>query len=76
MYGQRRFHCYLSIPPEEMLRYYRGEAQQVLVHTQEGLSVELAAAHLRPFITSSGISGHFELIVSSQNKFIALNKLS
>lgn len=75
MYGQRQYHFSVSIPREEMLRYYQGTAQHLLVRTTEGLTQDLSAHHLRPFVTAQGIHGSFVLTVSSDNKFISLKQI-
>ena len=41
-----------------------------------GKTVRFDAEHLRPFISSIGIRGRFRLILTEQNRFLKLEKVS
>ncbi len=41
-----------------------------------GISVQFPAHHIRPFVTSLGVKGKFELYLNESNKFIALKKIT
>jgi glucose-6-phosphate isomerase len=51
----------LVISAEEMLRYYRGSAKDVIVTTDAGLRVQFPAQHLQRFVTPEGVRGRFAL---------------
>jgi hypothetical protein len=71
----QRFYFNLSIPAAEYLRYYRGAAHTVIVHTNEGLKLSLPAANLRQFVTPSGIFGHFCVTVDAQRRLVGLERV-
>ncbi len=66
----------LQIDQQQYLRYYQGSASTVQVYAENGQLLRFPAARLRPFLTHTGISGRFQLTVSSDNRFIDLTKLS
>lgn len=68
-------HFALDIPPEQMLRYYRGQAGVVSVIAQDGRSYRFPAAALRPFITAEGIRGRFRIRFDDQNRLVSLDKI-
>lgn len=72
----RAFRFRLSLTYQECLQYYEGTytAIQVMAHT--GQRVQFPAEHIRPYVTSQGVNGTFEMEVDSTNKFKSLKKLS
>lgn len=67
-------HFSLSLPRDEIIRWYRGEAHVVVVHTEEGLRIQLPARNLRPFVTPDGVSGRFALRFGSDGKLLSLRR--
>jgi hypothetical protein len=65
----------ISISYQSYLRHYAGQASTVLVVTECGLKLQLAASRLRPFLTHAGIQGRFVLSTDVNNKFINLTKI-
>lgn len=65
----------LKMSAHEYLPYYQGRIQNIVVTTTTGKTVQFPAMHLRSFITSGGVSGFFCLITEN-NKFLKLNKIS
>ena len=65
----------LYIPAEDYLRYYQGMASQVSVIAEDGRRIQFPARHLRSYIGPSGILGRFEMVLDSDNRFIALNRI-
>jgi hypothetical protein len=65
----------LVITADEMLRYYRGTAKNVLVTSDQGLRVQFPAEHLQRFITTDGVSGHFAIQFDANNKLIGIRRL-
>lgn len=59
----------------EFLPYYQGRAQSVVVRTTTGQKVEFPAMHLRAYLTSAGVRGHF-CLQTSNNKFLSIEKIS
>ena len=70
-----RYTFHLNLSHDEISRYYQGHARQVSIRSDQGEVLRFAARHLRPFLTSSGISGRFELTTDQSNKFKSLRKL-
>ena len=69
------YHFTLSIPAEEYVRYYQGQARQVVVETAEGLTLRFPAGNLVKFVTRNGIHGDFCLKCDETNKLIKLERL-
>lgn len=72
----RAFRFRLHLTYEECRQYYDGSyvAIQVMAHT--GQTVQFPAEHIRPFVTSQGVSGTFEMEVDNTNRFKSLKKLT
>jgi len=69
-----RFNMHLSY--EQFLPFYQGKIHKILVRDTHGRKIELPAEHFRGFLTRDGITGFFELQVTSQGKFIALQRIN
>jgi glucose-6-phosphate isomerase len=65
----------LVISAEEMLRYYRGSARNVLVTTDAGLRVQFPAEHLQRFVTADGIRGRFAVSFAENNKIAGIRRI-
>lgn len=65
----------LDIPAEEYLRFYRGEAQVVIVKAPDGRRVQLPAANLRPFVGMDGVHGRFVLRFDGRHKLVDLRRV-
>jgi len=66
---------YLDISHDEFLRYYRGSAHSVVVQSEDGRTVRLPAGNLRPFVTSEGICGRFEISVDENSSLLEIRRL-
>lgn len=64
----------LHISRSDYLRYYQGSAARVIVKAQDGRSLSLPAANLRPFVSHEGIHGTFRLIVNDQQRLQSLER--
>ena len=65
----------LHLSSHEIARYYQGAARDISVRADNGQQLRFAARHLRPFLTSSGIQGHFAMLTDKNQKFHSLKKL-
>ncbi|MGB5325600.1 MAG: DUF2835 domain-containing protein [Pseudomonadales bacterium] len=65
----------LAISAAELMKLYRGSAQQVVGEARDGRVVRFPARRLQPFITRSGVRGRFRLVVDSNNKLQRIEKL-
>jgi len=68
------FSAYLTY--EQFLPIYQGKIDKLQVRDKQGRKIVLPAEHFRPFLTPSGISGDFVLIVSDHGKFISLERIN
>ncbi len=75
MYGYKRYQFYLNISKEQLLTVYQGHIHKLVTKTDQGMTLQLDANHLRKFTTNNGIQGRFELVTTSSNKFVSLNKI-
>lgn len=66
----------LSISAEEYMKLYAGVATSVNARARDGRRIRFPAAALRPFVSSRGIAGTFQLIVNRDYKLIELKALS
>lgn len=74
--GRNKTYCFsLKINQQDYLRYYQGAASTIQVYTENGQRLRFPASRLRPFLTHTGISGCFQMTVSSDNRFLDLTKL-
>ncbi|MEL6117556.1 DUF2835 domain-containing protein [Photobacterium sp. SP02] len=72
----KRYTFSVNIPYHTYLQHYSGAASSVLVHTDEGLRLQLPAVRLRPFLSQLGIKGRFRVMVSAENRFEKLEKIA
>ena len=62
----------LAISAEDYLAYYRGDAQEVVVRSEDHQIVRFPANAIRKFVTRNGIYGRFEITFDENNKLIAI----
>jgi len=65
----------LNINPDELLRYYRGQAGLVSCRARDGRRVQFPAALLRPFVTRGGVQGSFCIRFAADGKFRQIDKI-
>ncbi|ARD46192.1 DUF2835 domain-containing protein [Colwellia sp. PAMC 21821] len=70
-----KYYFNLTITSQEYLPYYQGQIQSIIVRSEQGIKVEFPAMHLRKYLTSNGIKGHF-CLQTQNNKFLSLDKIS
>ncbi|KPV92758.1 hypothetical protein AN395_01526 [Pseudoalteromonas sp. P1-30] len=66
----------LHLSYNKCMDYYHGRFSSVQVVEDNGKTIRFAASHLRPYISSIGIRGHFRLLVTPENKFIRLERIA
>jgi len=71
----KRFEFQLRISANEYLQYYRGNVNQVVARCTAGATIQFPAALLQPFISESGIRGHFVLTCDDEGRGAALARL-
>lgn len=66
----------VNVSYDEFMLVYQGAAKNIVVREFGGKTISLPAGKFISFIDHSGLHGCFELQLTSNGKFIALNKLS
>ncbi len=66
----------LDISAERFIALYQGTAKEVLATSTEGKRVRFPANILRPFVTSLGVQGRFEICFTWDNRFHSINELN
>ena len=69
-----RVYFRLAIDAEELLRLYRGEAEDVVVTAADGRVIRFPARHLRAHVTQDGVYGWFCLRFDANYRLIALER--
>ena len=65
----------LSISADEMERWYRGSAQQVLARSLDGRTIRFPARILQPFVSQAGIKGNFRILFDEEHRFQSIQKI-
>lgn len=72
----KTLHFALRISEQELLKFYRGHARNVVATDAQGKSMAFPIEVIRPFVTKEGVYGRFEMIVDDNFKFISIKKVS
>ncbi|MBY5920449.1 DUF2835 family protein [Ferrimonas balearica] len=70
--------CYqfdVRLSAEQMMRYYRGQANLVVIRDRAGKVLHLHPRYLRPHLRPEGVVGSFELRLSEQGQFVELVRI-
>ena len=65
----------LDISSDEILRWYRGKARDVVVRAEDGRTVRFPARHLQRFVADDGVHGLFVMRYSDDGELIAIRRL-
>jgi hypothetical protein len=65
----------LNFAPDDLLRYYRGDARTVFAKLDDGRTVQFPASALSKVVTETGVRGRFRLVFDAENKFKALERV-
>ncbi len=66
----------IALSAESLRAVYQGRANRVLLKSRDGQRVNLAAHHLRPFLTHAGIYGSFALEFNGQGQLLSLRQIN
>jgi hypothetical protein len=69
-----RFRLQLSY--DQYLQVYQGAAKNVSVVADDGRRIAFPARNIQAFLNKDGISGYFEMVLTTENKFVSIKKLS
>ncbi len=73
--SMRSFTFSVNISYNTFLQHYSGAASSVVVLTDNGLKLQLPAIRLRSFLTQTGITGKFRVLVNSDNKIETIERI-
>ncbi len=65
----------LNVRADEMEKYYRGTARNILVKASNGLKVQFPANLLLPYVSRDGVNGRFLLIYDDHGKAQSLRPI-
>ena len=65
----------LKLSDKELMKYYKGRANNVVATDSSGMTIQFPVNILRPFVTSGGVHGVFVMTVDDNNKFIDIKKI-
>ncbi len=66
----------LTITEDELLKWYRQDAQDVYAIAHDGSSVRFPANILQPYVSHSGVQGTFEIEFDEYGKFRSIARLA
>ncbi|TVZ39439.1 uncharacterized protein DUF2835 [Alteromonadaceae bacterium 2753L.S.0a.02] len=66
----------LSISADEYLKMYQGRASNVVARALDGRRIRFPAHILKPFVSHTGVQGHFLINFDAQNRFQSIVKIS
>ena len=69
-----RFH--LSLSSEKYMKYYKGQASSIQVHSIDNKTVRFPASAIRQFLMHDGIHGLFEIQFDENNKLLQVIKVN
>ena len=62
----------LSLTPDMVAAYYRGEAPRVVARATNGQTVQFPTSVLHKFIATDGIHGRFRIVFDDAHKFVRI----
>ena len=65
----------LQLSYDQFLQVYQGIAKNILVVANDGRRIAFPARNIQSFLTKEGINGHFEMVLTNENKFVSIKKL-
>lgn len=66
----------LALSAEKYLEYYKGNAQSIIVCSEDNRNIKFPANAIRKFLTHKGIFGLFEIQFDQNNKLIEIIKVT
>jgi len=67
---------YLDLTHDEVLGYYKGHYRSIRTLTVDDVRIEFPVTAIKPFIMENGIHGLFSIEFDSNNKLLAVKKVS
>ena len=70
-----KYYFNINMTYDDFLPYYQGIINVVVVRSTEGQRIRFPAMHIKQYLMSTGIKGHF-CMYTENNKFVSLEKMS
>jgi uncharacterized protein YwgA len=70
------FRFTLNLSYDEYAKVYQGIAKNVSVIADDGRRICFPAGRIQTFLTKQGISGYFEMELTTENKFVNIKKIT
>jgi len=70
-----KYYFSVNMTYDEFLPFYQGKVNNVVVTSTVGKRIQFPAMHIKKFLLSNGIRGHF-CMHTKNNKFVAIEKIS
>ena len=65
----------MALSAAKCKQFYAGQIQYVVVTDDYGKTIQLPLSRFRPFMTTNGLRGRFQLLLGENNKFIDLQQV-
>jgi len=66
----------LDFTANDLMKYYHGQATQVVATTDAGYSIQFPARALRAYVDKQGaVKGYFRILYTDDNKFVRIDKI-
>lgn len=75
MPSDQQIHFALQLTYDQFLQVYQGNAKNISVIADDGRRIIFPARNIQSFLSKDGISGYFQMSLTSENKFINLKKI-
>ncbi|NLJ91724.1 MAG: DUF2835 domain-containing protein [Aeromonadales bacterium] len=72
----QRLQFRLHITRPQLLQYYQGQVGALTVRTEQGVRLQIALHHFRPFVGHNGLQGRFEIELTNKHQLHQLRQLS
>ena len=66
---------FINLNAQEVQKYYRGQAQSVIVKSNQGLKIQFPANLILPYIGHTGVYGQFVLEYQMNGKAVSLQRV-
>lgn len=66
----------LDLSAGQALAHYRGEVEQVVVRAADGRRIRFPARWIRPYVSSLGVRGLFEMCFDEHHKLIEFRRIA
>jgi len=65
----------LQLSSDEYQSFYRGVARNIIVMSDQGVTVQFPASAVRSFVTVNGVHGNFVITMDNNNKLVSIQQI-